>query len=431
MAHVYRVEGSFDSIAIAGPAQSATENGTQDSIFISVYDDTNEWAIEARRAWHAYSSGPVIYEYRAEFYFYFLVGFGDPGGGSFVAGTFSLVDADGNNGAPISSGFTMAIEKDEAADQLRFVTPLGTVTHSLSGFGALDASKLRLLCVAHQFARSNTGANSSDSFDWYNIYSKEDGTSFRGTALSTTAPGIWSDWVEVIFGFPTGPIANYTTTQGATRYTTAFTYVGADAPRSIGSRIWREWLGGDTVDAGPGTTLSEMAWLKEHGPLVAAAILSPTTVSWERSYNRGVDWESGTIHVGTAPANISLQWYRHRLISLWEDAGSIVQALSYDLGTTWESAVPLSLTGTNPKLLIDPDSGTAFYFYMNGSDLHLKRSGTLGADFIDAVQIVVAASIDVQTITAQFASDKSIVVGYIASGSWEQRRSRDWGETWA
>src|SRR5213075_3270584 len=109
--HLYRSEVSWDGVTITGPTQDATQFGTRASLLFGVFDDNMAWAIEARLAYHAYFSGSTIYEYRSEFYFYFGNG-NDPGTGSFVSGTFSQFEADGNNGAAYKAGGTLAIEKE-------------------------------------------------------------------------------------------------------------------------------------------------------------------------------------------------------------------------------------------------------------------------------------------------------------------------------
>src|SRR6266536_1728901 len=234
MSHVYRTEVTIEGVTVITPTLSSTQFGTRPAIFISASDDTNVWALEARLAYHAYSTGPVLYELRAEFYLYFSVTYnGDPASGSFVSGTSSIFEADGNNGAAITAGFTMAIEKDSALDQLRFVTPLGTITKTLSSFETVDDSRLRMNGMAHQFVRPNIGAAAgSDNFGWKNFFGKENGTNFQGSALTTTDPGSWSGWTDVTFGFPTGPIVNNANTQDPTRYDTSMSYTAADGTRS-------------------------------------------------------------------------------------------------------------------------------------------------------------------------------------------------------
>lgn len=433
---VYRTEITFAGITVVGPALSATEFGTRPSVFFSAYDDTNEWAIEARLAYHAYSSLPVLYEYRAEFYFYHLTGafMGDPATGSFVAGTFSLVDADGNNGAPITAGFTLAIEKDFDSDALRFVTPLGTVTHTLTSFGALDLSALRLDSVAHQFVRSNTGADGQDNWGWQNAYSKQDGTNFLGAALTTGAPGIWSLWTDVTFGFPVGSIVRSTNAQDPTRYDTAMFYAAADGVRSAGNRQWRVWLGGDTVDATLGGSVVDMTEAPEHGRLWAAYPdpASATTLKARDSDDKGGHWREVTVAMAAAAVQApSINWYAGRLYAVWQQGASIVQAVSLDLGTTWSTPVTLALTGTSPRHLVHPKHGLSFYFFCDGADLKVRRSGNFGTEWIDGAPILVAAGIGAQTVAAQVAPDGSLIVGYISGGAWQQVRSSDLGVTWS
>lgn len=436
MAHVYRTEVTIEGVTVVTPTLSSTQFGTRPAIFISASDDTNVWALEARLAYHAYSSLPVLYELRAEFYAYFAVTYnGDPATGSFVSGTSSIFEADGANGAAITAGFTMAIEKDEALDQLRFVTPLGTLTKTLSAFETPDDSRLRMNGMAHQFVRPNIGsASGSDNFGWKDFFGKENGTNFQGTALTTTDPGSWSGWTDVTFGFPTGPIANNVNAQNATRYDTSFSYTAADGTRSGGSRQWRTWTGGDSLNAS-GDLVVDMTHAREHGAHWAAYTYPMTSsiLNYRRTFDKGASWLEGVIYSagGANNRSPSITWYYGRLIAVWHDGTSIVQSISSDAGATWGSPVAVIATGTNPRHIIDPAHGVGFYFYFSGTDLLLQRSGDYGASFIDASPITVASGIGTQTIGAAFGPDGSVIVGYVTGGIWTQLRSTDYGRSWS
>lgn len=436
MAHVYRVEVTIEGVTVVTPTLSGTQFGTRPAIFISASDDNEVWALEARLAYNAYSTFPVLYELRAEFYAYFNVTYnGDPGAGSFVAGAFSILDADGNAGAAITAGFTMAIEKDEAADELRFVTPLGTLTKTLSAFETPDDTRLRMNGMAHQFVRPNIGAASgSDNFGWKDFFGKEDGTDFQGAALTTTDPGSWSGWTDVTFGFPTGPIANNVNAQNATRYDTSFSYAAADGTRSGGSRQYRTWTGGDSLNSSAAQVI-DMTHAREHGAHWAAYAypMATDTLKYRRTFDKGGSWLEGNIYAagGANNRSPSITWYYGRLIVVWHDGASIVQSISSDAGATWGSPVSVIATGTNPRHIIDPAHGLGFYFYIAGTDLLLLRSGDYAASFLDGTPITVVTGIDPQTIAAQFGPDGSLIVGYIAGGVWTQLRSTDYGRSWS
>jgi hypothetical protein len=433
---VYRTEVSFDGPIITGPTLTAAEFGTRPSVYISAYDDSSVWALEARQAFHSYGSSPVIFEYRSEFHAYFNVTFnGDPALGTFVSGGSSIVQANGNNGAAIAAGFTMAIEKDEAADQLRFVTPLGTLTKTLSSFGSLDASPLRMDSMAHQFVRSNTGADGSSQWDWFNFYSKNAGTNFRGAALSSAAPGAWSGWTDVMFGFPVGAIANSANSQEATRYRTRMTYVAADGTRSGGSRQWRNWVGGDTVDTVSAAAFLDMTRAREHGAIWAtyAYNASIDTLQWRRTFDKGGSAAEGAIYSAASTSNTSpsINWFYGRLFAVWHNGSAILQSVSHDMGTTWGTPVTLSgITGTNPRHVVD-DHGLSLYFWIDGTDLKLKRSSDFGQSFLDATPITVASGVTAQSVDCEIAPDGSYFLAYISSGTWIQLRSRDLGKSWS
>lgn len=433
---VYRTEASFDGIAITGPTLTAAEFGTRPSVYISAYDDSSVWALEARQAFHSFGSSPVIFERRAEFHAYFNVTFnGDPALGTFVSGGSSIVQADGNNGAAIAAGFTMAIEKDEALDQLRFVTPLGTLTKTLSSFGSLDASPLRMDSMAHQFIRSNTGADGSSQWDWFNFYSKNAGVNFRGAALSAVKPGVWSGLTDVTFGSPVGPIANSANSQETTRYRTRMTYAAADGARSGGSRQWRLWTGGDTVDAGPSTaSLLDMTRAPEHGTLWAAVTYQADlgVVNVRRSFDSAETWTDATAYSagGTSNNSLSVNWHAGRVWLTWYDGSSILQSSSFDLGVSWGTPVTLAITGTNPRHLVSPQ-GLSWYFVVDGGNLVVYRSGDFGQTFLDGSPILVVAGVETQTVSAEIMPNGALVVGYIAASAWTQVTSLDWGRSFS
>jgi hypothetical protein len=430
MGHLYRSEVSWSDVTIAGPSLDATQFGTRASLFLGVFDGNASWAIEARLAYHAYFDGITHYEYQTQYFFYFGPG-NDPATGSFVSGTFFLVEADGQNGASYKAGGTLAIEKEVDADELRFVTPLGTVTHALSSFETPDDSRLRVDSMAHQFVRPNLlSASGSEEAKWFDFFSKEDGTPFRGTAMSSTDPGSWTGWNDVTFGFPTGAIATKNDGQEATRYRTHFEYTGGS--HSSGSREYRNWTGGDSLNASA-DSLIDMIHAGEHG--AHALIYVPTTdrtqLLWQRTHDKLVTAPySGAVYTGGTNASPSIVWAFGKFYVAWETGGSILLSVSSDLATTWTGAPMTIATGTNPKLLTDPQSGFSWLFYCSGSDLYLIRSGNFFTDLVDGSPILVASGVGAQTVAAQQGLDEGLVVAYQSSGSVISLRSSDMGRTW-
>lgn len=436
MADIYRAEVSWDQVVVTGPTLTATQFGSRPALFLSAFDANDQWAIEARMAWNSYDpGGGFVEEYRAQFHFYFAVPGDDPGNGSLVAGTSSLLEANGNNGAAYMNGGTIAIEKDEAADELRFICPLGTVTKTLTSFGALDASALKGHAMSHQFVRPEVDADGSEKAGWHSFFSYKNGMPFRGAAMSSAAPGVWSGWSNTTFGFPAGALMVTDDAQEATRYRTKFSYTHAtDSPRARGSREWRVWIGGDTVD-GAAIQETDMTRAAEHGVIWADYVFgdSMDTLRYRRTFDKGESYETGTIYTqsGTLNNTPNIEWAGGRLFAVWHDGADILQAHSLDMGTTWSSPVTLSITGTHPRHLIDRQGGLGFYFYIDGGDLKLKRSGDFGQTFLDATPISVAAGVGEQTVAAEFGPDGSLLVGWISGMDWEQVRSTDLGRTWS
>jgi hypothetical protein len=431
MGHLYRSEVSFDAISITGPAVDATQFGTRASLFFGVFDDNASWAIEARYAYHAYGFGPVLFEHRTEMYFYFGPG-NDPATGSFVAGTFFQFEADGMDGAAFLAGGTFAIEKEVDLDELRFITPLGTVTHALSSFETPDDSRLRVDSMAHQFVRPNLlNAAGLEQAHWYNFFSSEDGTPFRGTALSSTDPGAWTGWNPVTFGFPTGALADTDDAQESSRYRTNFHYTSGSV--SSGSREYRNWTGGDSLNASA-DSLIDMKHAEEHGAhgLVYVPTTDRSQVLWVRTHDKLVTTPySGVIYSGGTNASPSIVWAFGKFYTAWENGGSVLLSVSSDLANTWGAPVTIA-TGTNPKLLTDPNSGFSWLFYVSGSDLYVVRSGNFFTDYVDGLTpILVASGIGAQTVTAQLGLDGNLVVAYQLSGSVNSLRSTDLGRSWS
>ena len=164
---VYRSEVTWDGVS--------TTAGNP-SIFFSAADDNETWAIEVRRDLAGV----------AAFVFYFNAT-PDPGLGSLISGTSSISDA---SFAAYDNGGTIAIEKDEALDEVRFITPLGTQTRTLTGFGANDATILRPVALALQHARNPTNVDSQATVKWFDFYGKSDGNNFIGASMAETDPGL-------------------------------------------------------------------------------------------------------------------------------------------------------------------------------------------------------------------------------------------------
>lgn len=423
---VYRSEVSWGPVtwSFSSPSDS------RPSLYFSAHDDNTRWGIQALASFEAVGMGPS--EVRSIFVLTFDVP-DDPGSGSLISGTNTLFAPPGDNGALFLGGNTIAIEKDEAADELRFITPAGTEIRSLTSFGANDASKLRVHAMGYSLQRLNALVDTAHEEDWTNFYSKEDGTNFRGAALTDDKPGIWSGWTYGAVG--ANPLT-FQESQQVAGYRTGMSYAVAQGLRDLANRRYRIWEGGDTVDAGPGSGLAiDEAEAREHGILFATYVYgtSMDTVRYRKSFDKGASWTEGTVYNagGTSNNSPNVEWHEGRLWAVWHNGTSILQSFSRDFGTTWSTPVTLSITGTNPKLLISHKHGLQWYFYLDGANLMLLRSDNFGATFIDGSPITVATAIGAQTVGAAFGPDESILVGYIVSNTWTQKRSQDLGRTWS
>lgn len=230
MANVYRAEVSWDatSFTVGNPG-----------FYLSAADDNETWAIEARR-----DAGVGV----EQFFFYFNAA-PDPTQGSLVAGTSSQTGIDFSN---YDGGGTLAIEKDEAMDELRFITPLGTVTKTLTAFGANDASRLRPKDLALRLSRTTLTVSDACQVHFYDFYGKRDGSAFLGGALTDIDPLIYTGPLFSTNGVPANlPIAS-DNAQTATRFRLSLVYTyPADGSKSPTTNEWVIWAGGDNIGANP------------------------------------------------------------------------------------------------------------------------------------------------------------------------------------
>lgn len=365
MASVYRAEVSWD-----GTAQTNSEP----SFFFSAADDNRTWAIEGRR-----NVGSGF----AEFYFY--VGAApDPGLGSFVAGTFSQIGA---SFAPYDSGGTVAIEKDQAADQLRFVTPLGTEIKTLTSFGALDATRLRPVAIALQMSRTLPLTADSDArVKFYNFFGKKDGTSFLGASLASDDPGGFGPLNSATFFLPANPLVPTDNAQEATRRRLRFVYTNAtDSPRSRGNREWFNWIGGDNLGANPFRILLDAILdpVSEFLYTVRVENSDRETVLFGRSEDGGATFPEVAI-TSTPGADFAYPSIAvapdGRILAIWVDVTDhtlLFWAVSENFGHTWSAVTtgawyPPGSMADCPRHRFHPDDGVGYQFFRDLATAELK-----------------------------------------------------------
>jgi hypothetical protein len=358
----------------------------------------------------------------------------------FIVGTIS-----GGDPALIVAGGTLSIEKDFAGNQMTFTGPLGTQTCSLSDidllpggpYGYNNATPLRPrgygeFLIFPDPTGLDPAYDITDSVAYYDLIGKQNGVAYDTVALSSGDPGTW--WPTYSDAFVTGVGTIFpglspwwTYTQFPVRQEWDVAVLAADYP------IWSKFITYRRRMV-PSNDAADMINVVEHGPFYAAIVYSsdPTTVKVRKTYDNGTSWLETTLYSsgGTTNTSPTIATANGRLVAAWEQSGSLLQSGSNDLGVSWSTPVTL-FSGTNPRLIVDPRHKVAFYFYVDSGDLKLVRSGNFGADYIDGTPITVAASVGQQTVTAAFAADGSIVVGYITAGAWTQVRSRDYGISWS
>lgn len=299
--------------------------------------------------------------------------------------------ADG--GAAFLSGGTISMEKDQTADELRFVTPAGSWTESLSAHSMQNANAMygnRL-----EFWQEPAGgiASLTNVAHWSSFYTTQDTTRVRGAAMSDNLPGVWDgSWTYLVLE----NIANKTHTQDLTEdlielaWATPMTTLGR-------TRVERTWNGGNVVYQV--VRELDMTQAPEHGAIfrVFAYSATPDFLRCQRSFDDGLTWTEFIVHSGLvfgAPAVVytpCIEWYGGKLIVVWDAGGVIVQQISRNFGVDWTDPIAIRTTsgGVKPRLpgfFVHPDHGLSFFFYVDqiSQKLFLKRSGDFGVTFLDA-----------------------------------------------
>lgn len=363
----------------------------------------------------------------------------------FVYGTsfvYTVVLNDG--GAAFFNGGTLSITKDFDNNHIIFSCQGGAFTspYIWDGNGshpglAVSAGPDLLLPspglsgIYHQLAWTHNAPTESIATAWKNFEFSKAGTQYFGCAMSSTDPGIWQ---TINVGFEDDVIPN-SDTQLPTKYLTKWqaTQPGSDDeevfPKAQEARLFLS----DTHGYGLASAMAP-----EHGTifLAYAGPADLTEVRTNRTFDNGRSAQVATILApGTNPvAGVGCAYGNGRLYVVWYDVLSLTlfQSISIDLGITWSTPMALSFTGSNPVILLDPNHGIIFYFYQDlpTGNIYLQRSGDAGATMIDTTPHTVLTGISPQTIAAEFGSDGTVVVAYVAAGVITQKRSRDYGLTW-
>jgi hypothetical protein len=345
-----------------------------------------------------------------------------------------------------TGGGTLSVTKDDTTSTYTWSGPSGSDSLNYSYLGGVTDGELSPdICDMHS-GTASTGVFPATTVHqtivdvpWHDFWGSKNGVHIKGANLGSTDRGSWiSTFPEPLNPWAVSRSGNVTVTSPDTG-TEVVGHIQSDpasGPLADGSALmFREWDQSVYLTTAGGGAAIDMTTAPEHGAIWAAFVYgaSADTLRWRRSFDKGVTWAEGTLYTagGTSNSSPNIAWQAGKLWAVWHNGTDILQSFSRDLGTTWSTPLALSITGTNPRLIVDAKHGTSFYFYIDGTDLKLVRSGNFGADMIDATPISVTAGIGAQTVAAQLASDGSLVVAYIISGTWTQKRSRDYGLTWS
>jgi hypothetical protein len=336
-----------------------------------------------------------------------------------------LTAADG--GASYQAGGTIAIEKDWDGFTITFFTPLGNMVMPLDTVTPGPGPAIGNFSEAPSttgFWHSMYWVGATDPVlelaRWKNFYWSVGGVHVDGAALTSANPGFW----EIVPDPFESQIPN-SNVQEALDYLTEFHATVPANDFFARATEYRQWMG-------PSVPLGlDMTTMPEHDIVFAVWEAMPAVHVLRRSHDHGHAWTD--LVVGGVPGgeSVTVQGFAGQVwVCYYDGTTSIVTRHSADFGLTWSSPVPVSITGTNPRLVIAPE-GTFFYFYFSGTNLVLSRSNDFGVTLFDVTPIPITASLTAQDFGAVLAADRSLVVSYINSGNWESKRSRDWGNTWA
>lgn len=343
-----------------------------------------------------------------------------------------------------TTGGTLKITKDEAFAKYIWQGLLGTSERTFADIGTITNGEL---APSRLELRNTTVQTSPDGFvftthstilsvPFSNLYGKQNGTNIKGASLASADRGSWMPSGSAVepWTISAGPNSVFTAPDTASAIVGRFdcNVVSGASTDGVASRRWDQTVYLAGMD--PSGPSIDMTRAREHGVFWAVYVYQNllTQVKYRVTYDKGGQWSEGIVYnqAGTDNKSPNINWCLGKLYVVWYNGTSIVQKVSSDLGNSWGPGVVLALTGKSPRHLVDPATGFSWYFYIDGTDLKLRRSGDFGASWLDASPITVATAIGVQTVAAQIAMDGSLLVAYIVANTWTQRRSTDLGRTW-
>lgn len=380
---------------------------------------------------HSYSGG-TLFEYRTRVVTEVV------SAGPTIHFSQTNFSADGASSAAYTGGGVLAIEKDGNADEVRFTTPLGTVTAVPSSWGGNDNTQMRPSTIRlREGLRVPQLSVHQNTVKWNNFWAAQNGVRYLGAAMSDDQPGTFSGFAGTAGTGTPGAVPHQTSfVQEVTRFKSEISASLGPVYTNVIEDYTNSWAGGDTI---PLMTLPaiELARSDEHGIIWAAYTTSAhrERLSYRRSHDGGATWTEGVIdeRAGQVVRNPNLYWSGSDLVAVWTDGGVPWQARSRSLGEHWDLEIPagIPLLTESPRLRVvfDRHHGVAYYFAINFfGELSLVRSFDLGDTFTD--EILISVSIDDAIIDAVITQDSRIHVRYKVTGAYETATSSNWGQDW-
>jgi hypothetical protein len=338
-------------------------------------------------------------------------------------------------------GGLLAIEKDGDEDEVRFTTPLGTVTAIPSTWSGNDNAQMVPATLGNRLVVRSpelSGEDSQNTVDWNNFWGSQNGTRYMGAPRSADQPGTWTGWAIVPGLGAVPPFHDTSFVQQETSFRSEQSHNEGDAFAQSLEIYEDQWAAGTTLPL-MNVPAIEMARSDEHGLIWAVFTTSAhrETLYWRRSHDGGATWTEGTVSEidGQVIRNPQIYWFSPRLVALWTDGSVVYQSFSRSLGEHWDAATPIGFTlGTlanNPRLRVvcDRRHGIAYHFARTDAGvLLLKPSFDLGDTFGD--EITVHASIDDAILDAVITQDSRIHVRFKTGGGYETWTSSSWGQYW-
>lgn len=436
---VWRTEVQFDAAVVVGTADGTPSFPVQASRALIVQDQAVTYAI---REFLTATFDGTNFHYQTQADGALFVSFNPLTGemDQFTAWTIWNDVPPGPIGMPITVpgkgsyliGGTLGIEKEVSADRLTFYTPLGNISTSLSAIAAqypgpnyANETALTPYGLGHElFVGGNGGpAACHEITKWYNLLVKRDAATLFFSAMSAAQPMLFDVTNGGTFGFTEN------NAQEATRYSIESENDPSETFRGEGSLYLDPFLpdqhpASGQIDCCPGLP---HRWLFcVFCDMVGALML-------RISDSLGHVYQTRPIAQPPACFSPSVQWLEGTLVVVYDDGTDIRQTTSYDVGLSWSIPMPVAITGTNPRLVIGPDS-TRYYFYISSGNIQLQRSVDQGASLFDPLPIQVNDSVAAPAIAdfgAVCESDLSLVIAYFGLDSlWHTRISTNAGLNW-